>query len=482
MNIAFLGFIETLQKVFEGIFDMILTPVLTDITTILFNKAGAFIMGILGKLLLQFLVIILKIVDFLSAIFDIFSGTRYVHVTDGLNHVLQTNEYRVVDGVTKIIPKGTMVNYRQEYLLDAFLERDEIRQAFLMISLFAAGIAFLLTIFVVAKSVSDMAMTDKNPVGKVLGRGLKAAVTFLMTPILVIFMLQLSSIVVVRVSNTIADSGGTGTPPTLGTIIFLTGGLNAAKDEAYNKNPSFTDGLRMKYYNGTASYSNMEQLERDFDPAKFDIVTAVVSTLLMIIILILSIFLFVGRIFEVIILYLVSPLFVSTMPIDDGAMYGKWRDLFVAKLFSGFGVVFTMKMFLTLVPLISGPSITLHTDPVINSILKMFIIIGGAWAAFKSQHLILQILHPEAAMAAQAQTAAIMGLVVGLATGGAGLAMSAAGAVTGKGGGGGGGGGKGGGGGGGGGAGQAAKAVGSMVVPPEGPQSGSSGQAFRGGK
>ena len=116
-------------------------------------------------------------------------------------------------------------------------------------------------------------------------------------------------------------------------------------------------------------------------------------------------------------LYIVSPLFVSTMPFDDGASFGKWRDMFVAKLLSGFGVIFTMKLYLMLVPTVAGSRLLMFDDKTlegyafINAMLKLFVVIGGAWAAFKSQHLILTILHPEAARAARMSTAMMLSLI-----------------------------------------------------------------------
>ena len=218
-------------------------------------------------------------------------------------------------------------------------------------------------------------------------------------------------------------------PPSMGTIIFLTGSLDAGRTDLAE--PSFTDSVRNKYYTGRVSYTDMKQVKKDFDPAKFQIAICAVCTLLMIVILICGIFLFIQRIFDVLLLYIVSPLFVSTMPFDDGASFGKWRDMFVAKLLSGFGVIFTMKLYLMLVPTVAGSRLLMFDDKTlegyafINAMLKLFVVIGGAWAAFKSQHLILTILHPEAARAARMSTAMMMGAVMGAAGGAAGLARAA---------------------------------------------------------
>lgn len=140
---------------------------------------------------------------------------------------------------------------------------------------------------------------------------------------------------------------------------------------------------------------------------------------------------FIRRLFELLLLYIISPLFVSTIPLDDGATFARWRELFVAKFFSGFGVIFSMRYYLLLVPSIAGDSLCLYNKNLpnavaINNVLKLFIIVGGAWAVYKSQSLILEILNKDAAMAEQQAGSLISGIIIGSATTAANLGMAAA--------------------------------------------------------
>lgn len=45
------------------------------------------------------------------------------------------------------------------------------------------------------------------------------------------------------------------------------------------------------------------------------------------------------RIFELVILFVISPAFVATMPLDEGARFGKWKDAFVKRTMSAYGPV-----------------------------------------------------------------------------------------------------------------------------------------------
>ncbi|MBO5199412.1 MAG: hypothetical protein J6B85_13010 [Lachnospiraceae bacterium] len=430
MKYAYLGFVETLQDIFKALFDTILTPVLNDVLFVVFNQFLDTVKELVSELLLQLLIILWKAVDFLEAIFDIFSGYRYVY-------------QRSAADPNRLEPV---------YLLDYLFDLDPIKKAFVVITLLAAGLAMMFTIFAVAKSISDMALGDRNPVGKVLSRALKTGVNFIMIPLLALFLLNLSSIVVVKVSNIIIDAYGVtdaDSPPTIGTVIFLTGSMEAgyeqmekkeelndyvksksyveADDSTYLqlykeyqeslKKVSFNTSPRKEYFTMEKKYYDKKsdgelELKDYFDPKGFDMIICLVCTVLVIFIMASDIFLFVRRIFELLILYLVSPLFACTMPFDDGAAFSKWRNLFIAKFFSGFGSVFGMKLYLVLVPIIVGGDITLNANPTVDYLIKLFVVIGGAWATYKSQHLILQILNPEAAAAAQESTAMMVGAVM----------------------------------------------------------------------
>jgi len=288
---------------------------------------------------------------------------------------------------------------------------------------------------------------------------MKAAVTFLLIPFLCIFLLQVSSLVTNQAISAFDAAQGGNT--SMGTIVFLSAGLDADKattsrrnaitglmeGSGSGRNPSFTDDVRRPYLEGTKDYRDLLKVKKDFHAANFNFVVGFASGIVLLLVLAGAAVIFIRRLFELLLLYLVSPFFVSTIPLDDGAVFAKWRELFVAKFFSGFGVIFSMRYYLMLVPSIAGSRLCLYSmnlpnAVMINNVLKMFMIIGGAWAVYKSQHLLMQIFNQEAAMAEQQTGALIQGMIIGAgsmavtaATGGASAGMSALGGLGGMGGG-----------------------------------------------
>lgn len=410
MTYAYLGFIEMLQNLFQTIFEKVLQPVLTEVLKIFVNFVTNVLWTMLSEFLIGLFTMLCALLDFIESIFNVFAGIAPVRV----------------DGKTVS-------------LLDAMFQLEAISTVFTYVTVMAVAICFIFTIYKTAKSISDMTLENKNPISKVLGDGLKAAVTFLLIPFLCIFMLQMTT--VISKQTITAFDAAQGGSASVGTILFLTAGIDADIDTTEEKdlisgeivfkvkgrNPHFQDDTRGPYMNGTADYRDLEQVREDFHIANFNYLVGFTAGILLFLVLAGSVLVFVRRIFELLLLYIVSPLFVSTIPLDDGTMFAKWRELFVAKFFSGFGTIFAMRYYLMLVPTICSSNLVLYdmslpNAAMINNVLRIFFVVGGAWAVYQAQTLILEILSPEAGMAEKQSTAMITGMMMS----GASMGMAAA--------------------------------------------------------
>lgn len=425
MEYAYLNvFVNALSAMFEFIFHDVLSPILTEILQLFVNFFTNVIWVLLSKLILGLFIAVCSLVDFVESIFNVFAGLSPVLYVNP-----ETNKPKTMS------------------LIDILFEMEAITQAFWVITLFSLGLCIIFTIFQTVKSISDMALEDKNPISKVLTDAMKAGITFFLIPFLCVMMLQLSTVVTKQADA--AFNAANGGDTSIGTIIFLSASLEADKKiyepksvttgeiALVNPNstppvPSFNDSVRGPYMNyldssgrpttGGKDYRNQDTVLNDFHAENFSYIVGFLSAILVLLILLISIITFVRRLFELLLLYIVSPFFVSTIPLDDGATFARWREMFIAKFFSGFGIIFSMKFYLMIVPFLADSRLELYpkTAPngfVINTVLQLFLIIGGAWAVFKSQSLIMELLNPNAAEAEKQASALLTGAVTGAAMG-----------------------------------------------------------------
>lgn len=84
----------------------------------------------------------------------------------------------------------------------------------------------------------------------------------------------------------------------------------------------------------------------------------------------------VKRVYELIFMYVTMPMFMSTLPLDDGARFRTWRETFVTKIVLTYGTVFSVSIFALILPMISSMQID-GISEFGNKLFEIFMLIGG---------------------------------------------------------------------------------------------------------
>ncbi len=388
-----------LMTIFSWLFEEILAPVLMPVL----EWALDFFIDLWLKIYSNHLYLLfsglLKLIDYLETAFDVFIGLR---------------------DVTYTTANGTVVTGT---LVEILMQQESISLIFWMITLGALGLALILTIYGTAKSAFDLDFENKRPVSKVMTAMMKTFIQFFTVPFLVYFLLKLSAVILKGVTGVM----NFGNVTTLGRIVFIIASLKAAKNASFNVGSdialdiefgtSSEDTIRYPFYtiaggNGVQvkDYGNISQVGEVFDLASFDYLVGFIAAVFLLFTLGVCLVIFVQRIFELILLYLVSPYFVCMMPLDDGEKFNRWREMFIGKCFTGFGSVIGMRLFLMVCPIVMSNRIQFGTaaSPEMDYIMKLFFLAGGAWAMYKSGSMITSLLSYQAG-SSEAGTAAVAG-------------------------------------------------------------------------
>ena len=113
------------------------------------------------------------------------------------------------------------------------------------------------------------------------------------------------------------------------------------------------------------------------DPNKFLYFPSLVASIALGIAMIVAIVNLAKRIFEIVFLYLVMPVSMSTLAADDGSRFKIWRETFITKVVLAYGAVFSVNVFVLILPLLSQMRIE-GIGGFGNSLFLIFMIIGGA--------------------------------------------------------------------------------------------------------
>lgn len=399
MTYTCLSFTETFENIIETIFNEVYVPIIRLVFDILLKYIKDVVLVFWQDLLLSGYVVLLKVVNFFEQMFDIFSGTTEVTYNGKPNDLLSIMFQ--LNGVSKVLG---------------------------IITVIATVMAFIFAIYSTLKHMSDSVLEDGSPITDVLKNGFKSAVTFMLVPLLCVCLLQLSSMIIKQIDITFNYAGNAYSGAGMDDVLFIT---SAA--------PCANSGTNVQDFALNNRYWDVNKIKESFDESKINLVSAYVTSILVIVTMFGACIIFIKRVFELLVLYLVSPFFSASIALDGGAHFAKWRDLFVAKFFSGFGSIITMKLYILVSPVLVSSDLKFSGDGDTDLCIKMAFLIGGAWAVFKGQGTILQILNPEIA-AQENQTAMLaVGMIsggvntaVGFATGGASSIMtSMAGGVAG---------------------------------------------------
>ena len=126
------------------------------------------------------------------------------------------------------------------------------------------------------------------------------------------------------------------------------------------------------------------------DPDKFLYFPSLVASIGIMIALLVAILNLAKRVYEIIFLYIVMPVSMSTLPLDDGARFKIWRETFITKIVLAYGSVFSVNVFVLLLPVITKMRID-GISGFGNGMFIIFMIIGGAMMIPAGQHLFARL-------------------------------------------------------------------------------------------
>ena len=348
-----------------------------------------------------FLTTVLLVLDCIEDCFDIVSGISPV--------------YRLVNGT-----------YKPMSLLSAVYMEESIQKMIAVMIGVGMALCMLTTILATVKSMLEMDGRETKPVSHVMRQTAKAMLYFILVPVMASFMILLSGAIL----NTIDDAftGGKG-KTTVARTIFTIASLDAVDTEKHPGaeiyNSSYEgekasdfgvlDKYRSKFFTvgkgeTLPEYAHPVHVKEIFTFRGFDYVIGIGMGIYFNIVLGMVLFIFICRIFEVIVLIITEPFFIAMMPLDDGEHFKSWSNLFLGKLFGGYGMVVAMRLYLMVGTMLFENKISfVRPDSsgatVQNYLIKLLFLAGGAMGIRSMGPLVTNILSQEAARTEQEQAA-----------------------------------------------------------------------------
>ena len=276
------------------------------------------------------------------------------------------------------------VNGKETDILSNFLLSDMVKKSFFYILLIAV---VLLVVFVIIAIIRSEYANGENKKSKtiILGKAFQSFIIFLTIPFLLVAGITLSNTVVKSVNQSMNPYIlETGQEATIGGQLLVTSGYYA-----YVGEESERAEIEIKFITGELDYNNKTVVSQYYELRDLDFFVGILGGLVILVMFVMSSITFIQRIFDIILLYIISPISVSTIPVDDGNRFRIWKEMLIAKVLGAYGVILSMNLFFIVMPQVQ--QIVFFSNAFKDGIIKILFLIGGAFAVTKSNLVIAQL-------------------------------------------------------------------------------------------
>lgn len=246
--------------------------------------------------------------------------------------------------------------------LTFLLQNKNVSYGFVAAALIAVALTMLFGVAALIRAiVSEKA--NMTPSQVVLKVG-KTLLTFLLIPICMSVFVYFTNILMQAIYS--ATLGGS----TDGIGRFLAGAfgqdaLRSGVSEDFYLDPSFN------YYSTSNARSYM-------DLTDYDYFFSWVGGICIMISLGTALLQFIDRAISIVVLFIFSPISISTAVVDDGAHFKLWRDQFIVKFLMGYGCIVAINIYTIVIGSITSNGFVFFSNSLLNNFMKILIIVGGS--------------------------------------------------------------------------------------------------------
>ena len=275
--------------------------------------------------------------------------------------------YRIIDylmtcanmlcGIEPVKYQGVNTDF-----LTFLLQNKNVSIGFVTAAIIAVALTFLFGVAALIRTiVSEKA--NMTPV-QVLAKVGKTLLIFIFIPICLSVLVYFTNILIQSLYS--ATLGGSSD----GIGRFLAGafGQDALKSgvaEDFYLDPSF-------------DYYSTSSVRHYLDLTEYDYFFSWVGGICIMISLGTALLQFIDRAISIVVLFIVSPVSISTSVVDDGAHFKLWRDQFIVKFLMGYGCIIAINIYTIIIGAITGNGLVFFNNSLLNNFMKILIIIGGS--------------------------------------------------------------------------------------------------------
>lgn len=290
--------------------------------------------------------------------------------------------FGAMTGVTAVMYHGQRVN-----IIEYLVSSTGVNSIFWCVFILAVGLACIFTIVAIVK---NMIANNKN-LTSIVGKFFLALLGTMAMLVVVILGILITNALLVLIARIFQIENTT----KLSTAIFdacvgeWTNGYTIAE---FNIDTVTVRDL-FGNWNGAPLFGIWPthwELDGMVNPNSFMYFPAMIASIGVVIVLIIAVLNLAKRVYEIVLMYIIMPASMATLPLDDGARFKVWRETFITKIIIAYGTIFAVNVFILLLPIVTKMRIPGMGD-FGNTMFVIFMIIGGAMVIPAGQALFARL-------------------------------------------------------------------------------------------
>lgn len=247
----------------------------------------------------------------------------------------------------------------------------------------------LLTVFVMIALIrANYQSNERKTRGTIIAKSAQSLLIMLLIPFLLLAGMTLVNTIMASI-NTSMQIYITNGQSSIGGQMLITTGNNA-----FIGSEGSREEIERMFLSGQLDYNNLSVVRQYYDISEMNYVVGILGGLVMLVMFVISSITFIQRIFDIILLYIISPITTSTIPLDEGNRFRVWKDMLISKILGAYGIILVMNLFFLIMPQIN--QMTFFNNGFQNGLVYFLFMIGGAFAITKANLVISQLCGSQA--------------------------------------------------------------------------------------
>lgn len=299
-----------------------------------------------------------------------------LRMVDGLMEI-----FSAMTGITDVMYNGQKVN-----LIEYLVNSTGVSSIFWCVFILAVGLGCIFTIVALVK---NMIASNKN-ISSIVGKFFLALLGTMAMLVVVIFGILISNSVLVLIAKIFQIENTT----KISNMLFsacVGDWLNGYSIAEINVADLSVHDIFGSYQTAVFGIWPMSwKMDGMVNPNTFMYIPSLIASIGVALAMLVAAINLAKRVYEIVLLYIIMPISMSTISLDDGARFKVWRETFITKIVIAYGTIFSVNVFILLLPIITKISIP-EIGNFGNAIFKVIMIIGGALLIPAGQNLFARL-------------------------------------------------------------------------------------------